>query len=599
MARVYPDWDELACLPTPLNVGERKVLDCLALLDDEWIIYVQPRLGLDQPDFIMAHPTFGVCAVEVKDWSIGAYRQDDDGRIQMRLQGGWARTDEAPRYQAHRYRSAIHERLLALTDEAPAFAQIRGVVVMPRCTTMQAKVAIAKSTVQDSERWIDVYGYDDLQHDPTLVLTGSRQPVARHISPACLDALRRSLAEPEAHSDQRLPLSLSTAAGNIEANPREARIRRVRGSAGCGKSLGLAARAARLSLEGKEVLVLTYNSTLPHYLRDLAARRCRDIGASLNRITFTHLHELCRRAVDDARLAGAQPAINPLPGVLTDWEAKIDQGIEAYRLGFGPRFDAVLVDEGQDFSFKWWNLLRQHVCRPDGELLLVADPTQDVYGRRAWTDEERMLGAGFSGPWTELRGSYRMPPDLTPVVAEFAQLHLGDWAVNPAVPYDHPQRVGQYKPTVKRWVNTERGESCGNRLGAEVVRMLRENPDLAPSDVVFLANHREGLEAVKLITDAGYEVQHVFGTTNAEKRERKMRFWGSAAGVKGCTVHSFKGWESRAVLMSVGWGTEARRLAYVGLTRVKGDRANRSAFVTVVNSDFGLRSFQQRFEQTA
>ncbi|MGB8858296.1 MAG: nuclease-related domain-containing protein [Ilumatobacteraceae bacterium] len=599
MARVYPDWDELACLPTPLNVGERLVLDCLAALDDEWIIYVQPRLGLDQPDFITAHPTFGVCAVEVKDWSIGIYRQDDDGRIEMRRQGGWVRTDEAPRYQAHRYRGAIHERLTALTDEAPPFAQVRGVVVMPRCTTWQAKAAIAKSAVADGERWVEVYGYDDLQHDPTLVLTGSRQPVVRHVTPAGLDALRRSLAEPEAHSDQRLPLSLSAAAANIEANPRDARIRRVRGSAGCGKSLGLAARAARLSLEGKEVLVLTYNSTLPHYLRDLAARRCRDIGASLNHITFTHLHELCHRAVDDARLAGAQPAIIPLPGVLTDWEAKIDQGIEAYRLGYGPRFDAVLVDEGQDFSLKWWNMLRQHVCRPDGELLLVADPTQDVYGQRAWTDEERMLGAGFSGPWTELRGSYRMPPDLTPLVAEFAQLHLSDWLVNPAVPSDHPQRVGQYKPTVKRWVNTERGESCGKRLGAEVVRMLRENPDLAPSDVVFLANHREGLEAVKVITDAGYDVQHVFGNTNAEKRERKMRFYGSAAGVKGCTVHSFKGWESRAVLMSVGWGDEARRLAYVGLTRVKGDRANRSAFVTVVNSDFGLRSFQQRFEQSA
>lgn len=129
--------------------------------------------------------------------------------------------------------------------------------------------------------------------------------------------------------------------------------------------------------------------------------------------------------------------------------------------------------------------------------------------------------------------------------------------------------------------------------------MLHDNPDLAPSDVVFLANHREGLEAVNVIADAGYEVQHVFGSTNAEKRDRKMRFWGSAAGVKGCTVHSFKGWESRAVLMSVGWGGEARRLAYVGLTRVKGDRANRSAFITVVNSDFGLRSFQQRFERSA
>jgi superfamily I DNA/RNA helicase len=129
--------------------------------------------------------------------------------------------------------------------------------------------------------------------------------------------------------------------------------------------------------------------------------------------------------------------------------------------------------------------------------------------------------------------------------------------------------------------------------------LLNENPDLAPSDVVFLANHREGLEAVKVITDAGYEVQHVFGATNSEKRERKVNFWGSAAGVKGCTVHSFKGWESRAVLMSVGWGSEARRLAYVGLTRVKGDRVNRSAFVTVVNSDFGLRSFKERFERSA
>jgi Nuclease-related domain len=598
MARVYPDWDELACLPTALNVGERQVLDCLASLDDEWTIYVQPRLGLDQPDFIAAHPTFGICAVEVKDWAIGAYRQDNKGRIEMRRQGGWVRTDEAPRYQAHRYRSAIYERLTALTDEAPAFSQVRGVVVMPRCTTRQAEAAITKSAVQDGERWVDVYGYDDLQHDPTLVLTGSRQPAARHVSTVCLDAIRRSLAEPEAHSDQRLPLSLSAAAVNIEANPRDARIRRVRGSAGCGKSLGLAARAARLSLEGKEVLVVTYNSTLPHYLRDLAARRCRDIGASLSSIRFTYLHELCHRAVDDARLAGAQPAINPLPGVLTDWEAKIDQGIEAYRLGYGPRFDAVLVDEGQDFSLKWWNMLRQHVCRPNGELLLVADPTQDVYGQRAWTDEERMLGAGFSGPWTELRGSYRLPPDLTPLVAEFAQLHLGDWAVNPIVPSDHSQRIGRYRPTVKRWVNTERGESCGKRLGAEVVLMLRDNPDLAPSDVVFLANHREGLEAVQVITDAGYEVQHVFGLTNAERRDRKMRFYGAAAGVKGCTVQSFKGWESRAVLMSVGWGDEARRLAYVGLTRVKGDRANRSAFVTVVNSDFGLRSFQQRFEQT-
>ena len=89
MAHVFPDWSDLGCLPTPLNIGERQVLDCLASLDDAWIIYVQPRLGLDQPDFITAHPTFGVCAVEVKDWAPAAYRQDGGGHIEMRRQGGW------------------------------------------------------------------------------------------------------------------------------------------------------------------------------------------------------------------------------------------------------------------------------------------------------------------------------------------------------------------------------------------------------------------------------------------------------------------------------------------------------------------------------
>jgi hypothetical protein len=194
MARVYPDRDELACLTTSLNVGERQVLDCLASLDDEWIIYVQPRLGLDQPDFITVHRTFGVCAVEVKDWTLGAYRQDDAGRIEIRSHGGWKRTDEAPRYQAHRYRGAIHDRLLALTDETPEFAQIRGIVVMPRCTTVQANGVIAKSRVQDAERWIEVYGYDDLQHDPALVLTGSRNR-SRETSPQPV-SMRCAVASP-------------------------------------------------------------------------------------------------------------------------------------------------------------------------------------------------------------------------------------------------------------------------------------------------------------------------------------------------------------------------------------------------------------------
>ncbi len=457
MARVFPDWDELGTLPTALNVGERQVLECLAALDDEWIIYVQPRLGLDQPDFITAHPRFGVCAVEVKDWSVGAYRQAADGRIEVRRRDAWVRTDEAPRYQAHRYRGAIHERLAAVSDDAPAYSQVRGVVVMPQCTTTQARALLTKSAVNDSEKWVHVFGHDSLEQDPVLVLTGTRQPEGRWhqrtlprrtpAQPGRAGGAERPAAPPDPQPRGRQHR------GEPPRRPNSTRawicglrkVARPRGAGGASFPGGEECRSSSRTTRRCRTTCATSR-------RVVAATSAAASAASRSRTS----HDLCRRGIDDAHLAGAHPAINPLPGVLDPWEAKIDQGIEAYRLGYGPRFDAVLVDEGQDFSLKWWNLLRLHVCRPDGELLLVADPTQDLYGKRAWTDEERMIGAGFSGPWTELRGSYRLPPDLTPVIAEFAQLHLSGLDVTPSVPTDHPQQVGRYKPTVKRWVNTSK-----------------------------------------------------------------------------------------------------------------------------------------------
>lgn len=44
-----------------------------------------------------------------------------------------------------------------------------------------------------------------------------------------------------------------------------------------------------------------------------------------------------------------------------------------------PRYDAILVDEGQDYRPLWWNTLRRFL-QPGGEMILAADATQDVYG---------------------------------------------------------------------------------------------------------------------------------------------------------------------------------------------------------------------------
>ncbi|MFT0773596.1 hypothetical protein [Psychrobacter aquimaris] len=54
------------------------------------------------------------------------------------------------------------------------------------------------------------------------------------------------------------------------------------------------------------------------------------------------------------------------------------------------------------------------------EMLLVADSTQDIYGKgEKWSDDV-MNNAGFSGPWATLESTYRLPPVLIPMIQDFA-----------------------------------------------------------------------------------------------------------------------------------------------------------------------------------
>ena len=133
MATMRPAHHELDLLLTPLNDGEQRVADKLAELDDGWTVYVQPRLAQDVPDFVAVHDRYGVCAIEVKDWSSGSYRQGNNGRIECLNGGIWQPTTEAPRYQAHRYRQAIFDHFFARPDDPDTPGQVvRAVLVLPK-----------------------------------------------------------------------------------------------------------------------------------------------------------------------------------------------------------------------------------------------------------------------------------------------------------------------------------------------------------------------------------------------------------------------------------------------------------------------------------
>ncbi len=597
MAQLRPSLELLDRLDPALNDGELRVAyELVRQLDDEWTVYVQPRLGQDTPDFVAVHDTFGVCAIEVKDWAYGGYRQSDSGVIEyVTGDGVWHESTEKPRYQAYRYRSTIFENFFALPEDGskPTNA-VRSILIVPQYSTAHARRLLAHNQVTPYETQVDVIGGDDLQRSLATIVRGR---TCRPPRPASMERLRRHLVESEVVAELRLRAALSEAAKNIESNPSSATQRRVKGAAGCGKSFGLAARAARLAAEGKQVLVLSFNITLAHYLRALSTARCKEAGADPTLVTTTNFHNFCSRVVDDAQAAGLA-VVEPTG---CHWSEKmVKKAQQAFDLGFVRTYDAVLVDEGQDFTLDWWNLLRHHVVVDGGEMLLVADPTQDVYDKKAWTDEAQMLGAGFSGPWTELHGSYRLPSDLVPMANHFASRYLDGEHIVGEVPLDRMAISGQSSATRRRWQNADRQNDVGRLIGVEVVRLLAEHPELSPNDVVFLCeNHRDGVDAVHVIEDAGHAVHHIFSDNDDQRSRRKRRFWPDAPGVKGCTVHSFKGWETRALVMGIRADRGSRRLAYVAMTRVKADSSGGQSFLSIVNSDLRIAGFQSTFEHWA
>jgi hypothetical protein len=269
------------------------------------------------------------------------------GVIEIRDQGDWVATTDAPRVDAHRHRAAISDHLRRITDDAPAFCDVAAVVVLTRHSTAQARDLLCLGTRREFEQWIEVWGFDDLQYDPAYVLTGSRHPVPRPVSPACIDALHHLVFGP--------------AAAVVRPLPR------------------LAARAARLALEVESVVVIVDHAASPGRLRDATLARCSEIGASANRITFAGRHELCQRAVDGARLWGHVLGSPEDRSLASDDDVRL--GIEAYRLGHGLRFDAVLVAASPDENGAGFDALYPHVLRPGGELLVMRDDSDDARRR--------------------------------------------------------------------------------------------------------------------------------------------------------------------------------------------------------------------------
>ena len=101
-------------------------------------------------------------------------------------------------------------------------------------------------------------------------------------------------------------------------------------------------------------------------------------------------------------------------------------------------------------------------------------------------------------------------------------------------------------------------------------------------------SHKVGVSLVNsAMAKVGAQFQSVFDTDPNRQQERKKSFWPGAGGCRFCTVHSFKGWESRAVAYLATSASTTAQL-YVALTRLRSEPSGTAAqlYVRNFNRDF-------------
>ncbi|MGB8991969.1 MAG: UvrD-helicase domain-containing protein [Desulfobaccales bacterium] len=622
---VSPPKDQLNKLRQPLTQGERLVFDFFdSHLKPEWEIYIQPHLNGLRPDFVLLHPEIGIAVFEIKDWDLDAmdYRvQERVGKppILIAIKDGvkFSLQDQNPIEKIHRYKQEIYELYCPRLKKQFGYAAITSGVIFPFANDEKIKELLVPCL---RYRKIDSNGkYNPISGSATIQSGNIRKAFPESfrnesyfMNQTLAQDLRNWLVEPDYSESQRQPLEKELDHNQIAlVKSRTASgYRRIRGPAGSGKSLILAARAAQLLSEGKEVLVVTFNITLIHYLMDIAVRWPHGDGKTRKDVTWLNFHNWCRRIcleTDHEREYKALwkehfSSVENIPDIaeITNQETKrilseklpklVESIIYDDTQGIIKNYDAILVDEGQDFLPSWWNVLRK-VCKKGGEMLLVADATQDIYGTaRSWTDAA-MLGAGFpGGKWAELKISYRLPPKALQYARQFAQRFLPPDIVDLPI---SPQSEIDLFPCKLRWVQTN--QEYALEVCQEEIMQIAPSADprlLAISDITFLVpTQKFGREIIKRIAEIGIKVIHTFGNDSQESRRLKMGFYMGDARIKGTTLHSFKGWESRALVLYIGKAPDQRAMAlvYIGLTRLK--RHIEGSFLTVVSSADSLSEY--------
>ena len=524
-------------------------------LDDSWWVYhgleyvESSRAEEGETDFLLLHREKGLFVIECKGRGV---KPASDGTWTRSYRGRVERMHESPMEQAQ---EQVHDLTRALTQRVKRIWPARR-----RLPFRFGHAAAFPLTAFDSEFMplgipdalcFDARDLDTLaERVEAMVAFWQRKSVGtiKALSEPDFRRFRKEVLAPELRLVSNLATRVvSDGRALVRLNREQALIIEglldnerlcVEGGAGTGKTV-LALEAARLyAEEGARVLLLCFNRGLGNHL----GRLVRGLPEMPGSVQGMHFHRLCFRAhVALGRGDLEVPQGKDAAKAFWDNEAPLIL-LEAVEAGVLGPWDAIVIDEGQDFAADWWPAL-ETMLADEGEshLVIFHDPSQAIFRKSGV--QESWVGADF--PVYKLTRNLRNTKAIARVVAQLSGTEMTPHRRAPEG--IEPKVIAQPSPSKLK-----------HQLDALVTKLL--GPEgFRPDQVVILTPHSLENSSLKGLSSLG-------GRDLVDLKERR------SSALTHATIGAFKGLESD-VLIVVDIDPEDarcdRNARYVALSRCR------------------------------
>jgi len=363
--------ERLEALPPPFTV----------IHSVKWITHESKYGSVGEADFLIAHPQHGVLVLEVKGGEIFTEREGNSGQWYSRSRSGRVNEIHDPCVQAERSCRALHDWL-----EHDARTRRFRYAIFPAVALPDSYVDgdLRMDCVQDmfidrtkldnlEQTLLDIYAFWQRRADNANKQMDGKAAVdglidlavpTRQLRPRIADIFERERRKIEELTQQQYRVL------RLLRNHRRAAIV---GGAGTGKTMLAMEKAQQLADSGLRVLFLCFN-------RHLATWLGQTLKTEL--IHVSTFHALVGQArnwarLPDARQLGWDEFNAQAPDLLFDAVSVMrspDSGVQ------DKFFDAIIVDEAQDFEPAWWIPLPDILKDPnEGIFYIFFDDNQRLY----------------------------------------------------------------------------------------------------------------------------------------------------------------------------------------------------------------------------